>query len=158
MQTPQARRYSRLRDLGGDQRVNAIREAIRKCSAGGRARGHLMNGDTKWPEQYVAALDDLAGSAPEELIGVGDAMREAAFATALAGSRVPAESPGEVLALEAIAEGEANRDVAKLIDAPHCESRKRAAVRSLSWHATMIERAKRVLLRDLSSGNGAARV
>jgi hypothetical protein len=111
-----------------------------------------MQGEYRWPEHLVSLLDEMVlHSVPaEQILAVGDAFRDAAYNTVYVGTGVPSEPVGEVLALEAIAEGEANRDTAKLIDAPHCPTRRMAAVRSLSWHGTMIERAKRVLLRDLS--------
>jgi hypothetical protein len=130
---------------------------VRECAPAGRVRDHIMNGDTKWPEYFVSLLDELQlhGASVDDFLRVGDVMRDAVYKTVYVGTGVPTESAGEALALEAIAEGEANRDVARLIDAPHCEQRQRAAVRSLSWHETMIGHAKRVLQRNL--GQQAAR-
>lgn len=151
MQTPHSRSFSRLRSLGPDPRVLAIQEAVRACDAAGRARGHVMRGEARWPEHYVALLNefDLHGVPAEQIVAVGEAMREAALSTVYVGNAAPSESLGEVLALEAVAEGEANRDTAKLIDAPMCPSRKQALVRSFRFQMARIDRAVRVLLRDL---------
>ena len=131
--------------------MQAIRDAVRACDAAGRSRAHVMNGDYKWPEHFVSLLDEMTlhGVPHDQIIAVGEAMREAALATVYTGNQVPVESAGEVFAMEAVVEGEANRDVAKLIDAPRCPSRKQAALRSITRHMTWLDRAKRVLLRDL---------
>jgi hypothetical protein len=129
-----------------DPRVDAIEAAFRACDAAGHRREQLINGRYAWPRHYVAILDELKlhRVPAEQIMAIGDAMRDAAYQAADA---LPTESVGEVFALEAVAEGEANRDTAHLIDAPHCPSRRRAAVRSLTYHGAMLERAKRVLLR-----------
>jgi hypothetical protein len=148
---PNSRRYSRLRGLAPDPRIAAIRQAARHCDTAGRARDHVMKGDYKWPENYVTLLDELTlyGVPAEQIIAVGEAMREAALATVYQGTAAPEDTAGEVLAMESIAEGEANRDAAKLIDAPHCPSRKRSLLHSITNHMTWLDRVKRVLLRDL---------
>ena len=109
-----------------------------------------MAGEYQWPRHVVALLDELKlyGVPDEQILAVGDALRDAAYATVYAGNAAPAESLGEVLAMEAVAEGEANRDTAKLLDAPHCPSRRRTLLQSISYHISAADRARRVLLRD----------
>jgi len=151
MSTMKPRQFARMTSLAGDPRVRAIQEAVAACDAAGRRRLHVANGEYAWPRNVVALLDEmqLNGVPDAQILMVGDMLRDAAYHTVYRGTGVPKESLGEALAVEAIAEGEANRDAARLIDRPHDASLKRATVKSLSWHASMIERAKRVLMRDL---------
>lgn len=150
MSTKKANRISDPRLLAAlkDPRVEAIEAAVRACDAAGNRREQLINGRYVWPRYYVAILDELRlyGVPAEQIAAVGDAMRDAAYETALS---QPTESTGELLALEAIAEGEANRDTAKLIDAPQCPQRKRTLLQSLGFHISRAERVRRGLLRDL---------
>jgi flavin-dependent dehydrogenase len=153
MPVPNSRKYNRLRSLADDARVLCIQAAVAACDAAGRRRLHVANGEYAWPKNFVALLDEMRlNSVPDEqLLLVGDAMRDAAYSTVYVGTGIPTEMAGAAAAAESIAEGEANRDTALLIDAPHCPSRKRAAVRSISWHIVALERLKRVLHRDLTA-------
>lgn len=146
-----SRRPSANLSLAPDTRVEDIEHAVGLCDAAGRRRLHVARGEYVWPRGYVALLDEmkLHGVPDEQILAVGDAFRDAAYHTVYVGTGVPTERAGEALARESIAEGEANRDVARLIDEPHNESLKRQAIRSLSWHETMIGHVKRVLMRDV---------
>lgn len=152
MSVPNSRKYARIRSLADDSRVLGIQAAVAACDAAGRRRLHISNGEYAWPRNFVALLDEMRlNSVPDEqILLVGDAMRDAAYATVYVGNGVPTEPAGAAAAAEAIAEGEANRDTALLIDAPHDAARKRAAVKSIAWHIVALERLKRVLHRDLS--------
>jgi hypothetical protein len=145
--------------LAPDLRVEGIQAAVAACDAAGRRRLHLANGEYAWPRNLVALLDEMKvhGVPDAQILAVGDALRDAAYKTVYVGTGEPTATAGEAFALEAVAEGEANRDVARLIDAPHDEHLLRQAVRSLSWHETMLGHAKRVLLRNIHRRQAAAR-
>jgi hypothetical protein len=149
MKTTKPRRYSRIRALGPDPRLEAIQEAARGCDASGRARAHVMAGDYAWPRHYIASLDELQlhGVPAEQIIAYGYAFLDAAIQTALKDfDDMPAARLGELLGLEAIAEGEANQATALLIDAPNCETRRRMLLLAITKHMAHAEQVRRALL------------
>jgi hypothetical protein len=135
-----------------DEGVETILSSARRMDACGNRRANLIAGRNPWPIQFLAQIDEaaLSGVPREDVLRFIDDVRDAARMRVLAGNAAPKESVGEVLALEAIAEGEANRDAAKLIDAPHDPMRKRSLFRSLAHHANLIDLAKRVLAREIA--------
>lgn len=140
--------FTRLAALAPDPREALLREAIDRCQHEARRplRLHLI------AQQLRDALDEakLHGVSDQSLLAVGHACAEAAALTVYTGTGVPADALGAVLALEAEAEGAANRDTALLIDAP-VPARKRAAFWSLGRHSHAIDRARRVLARELKA-------
>jgi hypothetical protein len=130
-----------------DPRVEGIEEAIRRMDPSGHRRENAIAGRYRYIARAVMLMDEakLAGVPAEQILALGDAFRDAAYATVYDGAPVR-ESIGDVLAMESVAEGEANRDTAKLLDDPKCPSRRRQAAQSIGYHITMAERARRFLL------------
>jgi hypothetical protein len=125
----------RLLAASKDPRIAAIEEAVRHCNPSGVRRENWMYGRTVLPKVYVALLEELSFGAatPEQIMALGDAMRDAAYSTAR-DERAP-DSVADCLALEAVIEGEANRDVMKLLDNPKCPNRLRLAAAALRREA-----------------------
>lgn len=152
--TPVRRReFTRLASLGPDPRVDAIRRAVGACTSRSRSRlkEHVRDGDYVWPERFVQALDELTldGATPDELVALGEAFADAARRTAFSGNAAPQDPIGTVLAAESIAEGEANRDAALLLDAPHSLGRLHQALHSATRHIAKLQRWRLVLHREI---------
>ena len=142
-----------------DPRVTAIAEAVRRCEPAGYRRENWMYGRTKGAETLVALLDELSltpGNG-ENICALGETLRDVCYQTVYQGTAVPAETLGEALALDAVAEGEVRRDAAKLIDAPKCPSRKRSLLQTVTYEIGRSELVRRVLLRDLRDASESAR-
>jgi hypothetical protein len=148
MKTTKPRRYSRVRALGPEPRLEAIQEAARACDASGRARAHVMAGDYAWPRHYVASLDELKlFSVPAaQIIAYGFAFLDAAIVTALDGKTFDETTLGQLLGLEAVAEGEANQATAALIDAPTCDTRRRVLLQAITKHMAQAYAVRQALL------------
>ena len=153
MQNPKANRVTDPRLLAAlpDPGVEMIEAAARRCRAAGHRRANLIAGRYQWPRHYLAGVDEmLLASVPGvEILAYIEAIAEAGRQRIYVGTGVPQESVGEALALEAIAEGEANRDTGKLIDAPKSASRLRALWNSLTFHQARIDHARRVIAREI---------
>ena len=140
-----------LRDPG----VDLIVEAARRLPATGHRRANLIADEgqrMRWVRAYLAIVDEALGAATDvEVLAFVEAVAEAGRQRVYVGTGMPAESVGEALALEAVAESDANRDTAKLIDAPHCPSRLRALWNSLTFHQSRIDHARRVVAREMGA-------
>jgi hypothetical protein len=154
MSTHRANRISdpRLLQAMRDPGVEMIERAARTCHAAGHRRANLIAGRMQWPKAFVSLVDELIldGVPSLEILVFCEAVAEAGRQRVYQGTGIPSESVGEALALESIAEGEANRDAAKLIDSPRCPSRLRALWDSLTFHQTRIDHARRVIARDMA--------
>lgn len=154
MSTTRANRISDPRLLMAlrDPGVEMIENAARQCHAAGHRRANLIAGRMMWPRHYLAVVDEaILYSVPStEVLAFIEAVAEAARQRVYQGTGIPQESVGEALALEAVAEGDANRDTAKLVDGPRCPSRLRALWNSLTFHQARIDHARRVIAREMA--------
>ena len=110
-----------------------------------------MAGDYAWPRHYVASLEELKlhGVESAQIIAYGYAFLNAAIITAL-GHDARVQPLGESLALEALAEGEANEATARLVDAPDCPARRRELLAKITRHMAHAEQVRHVLLAGAS--------
>lgn len=135
-----------------DPRVVGIQEAVRRCSAfPSFVRENVMYGRTLWPAHLVAAVDDLVmkGATTEQIMALGDALRDACYVSVLVGTQLPEESVADALAREAVIEGEANRDAMKLLENPRDPSRLRALARSLGTERDITDVTRRRVVAEI---------
>ena len=156
MQNHRANRITNPRLLRAmrDPGVDLIVEAARQMPRTGYRRANLIadQGERmRWVKAYLAFIDEsiLYGVSDTDTLRFVEAVAEAGRQRVYTGTGAPSESVGEALALEAVAEGEANRDTAKLLDAPKCPSRLRALWNSLTFHQTRLDHARRVVAREM---------
>jgi hypothetical protein len=144
----------RLLNAMKDPGVTMIVEAARRMPPAGDRRANLIadNGERmRWTYHYLGFIDEarMAGTSDTEILAFCEAVAEAGRQRIYVGTGIPSESLGEALALEAVAEGDANRDTAKLLDGPKCPSRLRQVWNSLTFHQARIDHARRVIAREM---------
>jgi hypothetical protein len=151
IQTKRANRVTNPRLLHAlrDPGVDLIVEAARRLPATGNRRANLIadNGDRmKWVKAYLEFIREARlHQVPDvELQHFIDAVAEAG--RQLLGA--PQASISEALALEAVAEGAANSDVAKLIDDKSPSALQRTW-HSLTHHKSRIDYACRVVASEI---------
>lgn len=152
MQNHRANRITnpRLLQAMRDPGIDLIVEAARQMPRTGYRRANLIadQGERmRWVKAYLAVIDEaiLYGVSDADVLRFVEAVAEAGRQRVYVGTSAPAESVGEALALEAMAEGEANRDTAK------CPSRLRALWNSLTFHQTRLDHARRVVAREMGA-------
>jgi len=146
-----ARLLQAMRDPGLEMIVEAAR-ALPGCRAAHR-RANLIADQgqrVQWAKAYLAFIDEMRlYASDEELLAFIEKLAEAGRQRVYVGNGVPTETLGEVLAMEGVAEADANRDTAKLIDEPKSPGRLKALFNSLTFHQARIDRARRVLAREM---------
>jgi hypothetical protein len=149
----------RLLAAAKDPGYEMIVEAARRMPSAGHRRANLIAADqrTRWAKAYLEFIDEarLFGTSDVEILAFCEAVAEAGRQCVYVGTGIPQETVGEALALEAVAEADANRDTAKLIDAPKCPSRLRALWNSLTFHQARLDRTRRVVAREMLNGGVA---
>jgi hypothetical protein len=136
-----------------DPRVTAIEDAVRGCDAGGSyRRENIMYRRTIWPRHIVVTIDDLRqnGATREQLLLLGEALKDAVTAELFAGAGAPTESLGVALQRDATAEHEVRLAAVGLIDAPTSVGQKRTLLQRITREIASSEFVRRVLQRDIA--------
>lgn len=140
----------RVVDASSDPRVEAIVAAVRRLGAAGQRRRDWMYGTTVIPRGYVRLLDDsfFGLCDPDDIRAFGDAMRDAAYATARdnRGNRPLAE----VLVAEADADADGQRAVANLTGAHKCPTRLRAVADSFAREGAQAFQARDAVMAEVA--------
>jgi len=139
----------RLSAALADPRITAIEDSVRRCNPSGPRRENWMYGRTVLPRVYVSLLDELnfPGKATrEQIMALGDAMRDAAYATVY-DPRVQ-ESVDEVLAQESLIDGESAATANRLLKDPKDPGLLHAVAMDLGRERDAAEHARMVVMNE----------